>query len=1396
MNKSNQSESSRHNGRRLSLVVGILVSVALMAGPLMTFADDSTNNANSQATDAQTSTQNGQQPADGQAADPKGGVSAATPGLGGKEEPKSQTQIGGQSPSGQSSTSGEDATTQQQSGSAQDATGGTESESGPKSYDDPQPQLAKMLAYNKQVDVETDEMRMDFVLKVKTGAVNPNCNVNGHNYGIEQWDKEGNCGLQLYYSDGTLGTRDLNNKDNDKLTQLIYINTLGTSSDNPQLKKQAAAYWARNWDQFFTIHSINTVDGFDYISISAEGDVDYAPELGSKTLGGRKLDRELYAVVGRNVRPDNCGNAQDQYCQIPATTLRNDKKHAVNVAANYPVYLYSTGCDGDNCAGPISYVGWNQMSDTWSYGQSNWGMHLDNGFTTSNIASKDFWKDGLLSKDVDPGIAPTKSFFVYWNNPGYQNGKCGTTTSFYYEWFGRKDGNWVPATSINSHALVSNGQVASGPSVSASPKNYAASFNQPNDINNDNPDRTIMGDGPAQNQDGSINFQKAKDDQGLDGYFKLVTWPISTNKEGNPAACIATDKTGDNNLSKRDVYNPLYGGEEQGVTLDMAQHHQDQAQYLMNLGWTVDTAFDGFSYSENPTADSVVPAAPPEANKHDDTPSLTEDDHKPVINQMLAYNDKVDSEMDELRADFVLRVGHGDVNPGCIRLAEKYPSGKSAMVNKGEIEDGDQGVDSTGECGLKLTYRYSDIETRPTRYINTLDSNLYGTKTNHSLQRSAFWWAKDVGIGAGGEKGGFTIRDIKSDGKYDYLTISMEGDVDYPNPSQNKLGGTQRDLSITAQTGKDLQYTNDLTKNDYKLHLYANGAKHCGDKPSSQCDGPSDSMAYDQTHPVLWSGGEANWGLTVDKGFHIPQQEDIGTGASVDNGIAPANSFSARWYNPDYQDDDSNLCNQVKQYYYQWFALSNGHSWVPVQELTPKAQKTDQPYIIPEAFTIEKTDAEDGARVNTPGNGKVPYRGHLSFDNLYGGLMASGSAQQSDGSINFGAIKAVHPDYNGYFKMVTWPISTNSRGDNSSCVAGNGVSQDVEDVYNPLQQDPDGAQPKMSQEKIKDLINKGWPINTVYDDYSYSTGIENDSQVKITKVTAPHTTFGNNGELASNDTLTVEGTDTGRHFDKSTVNVYAVYTGQGQNQGVTDNDLSKQATDKTLLGSTNIDTTNDSTWQVTVDKSKIDSFFMQHVKDSQNYRFIAIDSSYGLPSPPAHLDTVVDMTSSDVAFKQVSYKAVTGTVTSKDVNSPAGSKVIVIWDTGASSWSCSITKTGENPATDACKTSETTADKDGNWSIKPPTFVDRRTVKAYAIDSAGNESALADSKVPLPRPVRHLPLTGSWMLWLLLAIVVLVMAELAYRYYKKHGQRQAVTAGRHNVSSSGGSSTRGPRHKV
>ena len=451
------------------------------------------------------------------------------------------------------------------------------------------PKLYRMLGYNNKLDSYQDELRMDFILRVKHNEFDPSCAD-----ATSGADTKGNCNLAFVYqykgSDDTSFYR-----------RMKYLNTIASASSSDQ--PWSGAYkWAQNQDEYFTVHTIINSGLYDYLTISIEGDLALKNSADASYYqpGGANEPVNIYAVVGkqddalsclrpsnswswstgidncRNFDPDTMINAPDRVSNITSALTANGK--------NFTLYMQEclgTGADLQ-CSGPYSWVGWNSNPNLYGGNQANWGMVTDYGFPdyTSNAT-------GPIAGTA-PGTAPARSFFVYWlnvrgstrDNP---DGICSETNSYYYQWVALKDSEWVPVDELTPEPVLVTGQQPS-PNTATTTTSKAAqvskysAFNLPKQPDNPNEMFATDKDGqpmPAQKADGGIDFKEAKEKQDLDGYFKMVTWPVTTNRDGS--ACTVSPE----------VYNP----DQKGLVGIRDGMNSSDIERNISAGWTINSAF-------------------------------------------------------------------------------------------------------------------------------------------------------------------------------------------------------------------------------------------------------------------------------------------------------------------------------------------------------------------------------------------------------------------------------------------------------------------------------------------------------------------------------------------------------------------------------------------------------------------------------------------------------------------------------------------------------------------------------------------------------------------------------------------------------------------------------------
>ena len=451
------------------------------------------------------------------------------------------------------------------------------------------PLLYRMMGYNNKVDAWQDELRMDFILRVKHNEFDPSCaNSSGGA------DTKGSCNLAFVYQ--------YKGSDSPSYYRRIkYLNTIASASSSDQ--PWSGAYkWAQNRDEYFTVHTIINSGLYDYLTISIEGDLALKNSADASYYqpGGADEPLNIYAVVGQQngalscLRPSNSwswSSGIDDCTTFNPETMINVPDRVSNITASLAadgkyIKLFMGDCLGKGadlqCSGPYSWVGWDNYPLLYGANQSNWGMVTDYGFPDYKSNAT-----GPIAGTA-PGTAPARSFFVYWlNDRGSTiynpDGICSETNSYYYQWVALKDSEWVPVDELTPEPVLVTGQQPSPNTVTTTAgkqfqaANYSA-FNLPKQLSNPNEMFATDRNGqpmPAQKSDGSIDFKEAKAKQGLDGYFKMVTWPVTTNRDGS--ACTVSPE----------VYNP----DQKGLVGIRDGMNSSDIERNISAGWTINSAF-------------------------------------------------------------------------------------------------------------------------------------------------------------------------------------------------------------------------------------------------------------------------------------------------------------------------------------------------------------------------------------------------------------------------------------------------------------------------------------------------------------------------------------------------------------------------------------------------------------------------------------------------------------------------------------------------------------------------------------------------------------------------------------------------------------------------------------
>ncbi|SJN10647.1 Large repetitive protein [Leucobacter sp. 7(1)] len=204
------------------------------------------------------------------------------------------------------------------------------------------------------------------------------------------------------------------------------------------------------------------------------------------------------------------------------------------------------------------------------------------------------------------------------------------------------------------------------------------------------------------------------------------------------------------------------------------------------------------------------------------------DTDAPQIYKFQGFWDRIDGDVDEIRADLVLRVPQGYVNKG---------TGALQSVN------GQQ---------LRVGHEYSVGSGRKSHaYINTMQGGKAGAEA----------WAKN-------RDERFTIHKVIPSGKFDFLVMSIEGDIDITNaPSATNIpGGLLSNLNFYFSYASGAPGTTTgwissaLTTEPAPFYWYY------GTRNDTSISGPQFRIPWDNTQE-LWSAGQANWGQVLDYGL-------------------------------------------------------------------------------------------------------------------------------------------------------------------------------------------------------------------------------------------------------------------------------------------------------------------------------------------------------------------------------------------------------------------------------------------------------------------------------------------------------------------------------------------------
>ncbi|WEV63904.1 hypothetical protein [Bifidobacterium sp. ESL0732] len=450
---------------------------------------------------------------------------------------------------------------------------------------------------------------------------------------------------------------------------------------------------------------------------------------------------------------------------------------------------------------------------------------------------------------------------------------------------------------------------------------------------------------------------------------------------------------------------------------------------------------------------------------------------KPMLFQILGDNNSIDSEVDEERVDAVIRVAHGEVS-----YYQNGQDGKRVATTA-----------SHGETGLKIAYNYMD-GSDGNGVIKNNYRNVKYADTGDGIDGANAW--------AGNEDEFFTIHQISQIGDYDYVTISLEGDINYPDAGATLWwkGKTTKEEGRVTQAAPVYAIVGKSAKNDSSDFNYLKNAPlgtnimenqqvhifpgTCAGDSQDACKEPAAFLSWDG-YGYYWTGEQPYWGMVTDYGLGGNFTDTSGASHTtnpnnyrahrtsstpqVGEGIAPKDSFLISWYYGEHS-APTDACHQYTSYWYQWVALRNNDEWVPVTGLTGDGAK----FVTGQDAAYEsgsKPYRADPKKTNIMAyNNNDPGKTNKLYD-------PDAKDQLRDGSIDFAKAKKLDDgtESDGYFKLVTWPNL-----DASGCAT-------------TVPQDNPGINWKMVNEEktnksgdVEKRLSDGWTMGTVFYKYSIS----------------------------------------------------------------------------------------------------------------------------------------------------------------------------------------------------------------------------------------------------------------------------------------------------------------------
>lgn len=335
------------------------------------------------------------------------------------------------------------------------------------------PEVFSFLSYKHRIDDVVDAFRASLVIKMPHGYVNEKTGelqqIDGEYMRIG-YDYRGNVG-------GIGGA----------LRGMRYINTYAAAG---------ADKWARNVEEYYTVHKVIRAGASDFLVISIEGDMDIPRNAANNIPGGRSYPVTLYLGKDKSLTPST---------NVTQWISKAQTKFTMNFLA------YHAAAGPTNVSGPLVQMQTDGSYGLWTKAQANWAQVIDFGLNGTR-----------------PGVLPANSIPVDLVNYAYTStasGAAGSVSdSFWYAWV-HDDGSLV--TDINTAPIHVTGVTPSA--LSTGQKNVVKNIENPPGT----PSLSYTPEAAAQGltkkvaPTGEVDFR----DAGGTGYYRLLTWPESRDPD-------------------------------------------------------------------------------------------------------------------------------------------------------------------------------------------------------------------------------------------------------------------------------------------------------------------------------------------------------------------------------------------------------------------------------------------------------------------------------------------------------------------------------------------------------------------------------------------------------------------------------------------------------------------------------------------------------------------------------------------------------------------------------------------------------------------------------------------------------------------------------------------------